>query len=45
MKDGYESPILNDLLIMTNFMLTQLNAKSSPIMKFLTGFELILEKL
>lgn len=41
----YESPILNDVLFLSNYMLTSFNTKSTPLMKILTGAELLLEKL
>lgn len=40
----YESPILNDLLFLTNYMLISFNTYT-PLMKMLTGMELLLEKL
>lgn len=41
----YESPILNDLLFLSNYMMTSFNTKTTPLMKMLTGMELLLEKL
>lgn len=41
----YESPILNDVLFLCNYMMTTFNTKSTPLMKMLTGMELLLEKL
>ena len=41
----YESPILNDLIFLTNYMLTTFNTQTTPLMKLLTGMELLLEKL
>ena len=41
----YESPILNDVLFLSNYMMTSFNTKSTPLMKMLTGMELLLEKL
>jgi midasin len=41
----YESPILNDVLFLSNYMMTSFNTKSTPLMKILTGVELLLEKL
>jgi len=41
----YESPILNDVLFLSNYMMTTFNSKSTPLMKMLTGMELLLEKL
>ena len=41
----YESPILNDCLYLANYMLTELNQSRTPLMKILTGLELILNKL
>lgn len=41
----YESPILNDLLFLTNYMLISFNTQKTPLMKMLTGMELLLEKL
>jgi midasin len=43
--DDYESPILNDALFLVNYMLTTQNPKTTPLMKILTGLELILNKL
>jgi hypothetical protein len=41
----YESPILNDVLFLSNYMMTTFNTKATPLMKMLTGMELLLEKL
>mmetsp|Transcript_29535 Transcript_29535/g.44964 ORF Transcript_29535/g.44964 Transcript_29535/m.44964 type:complete len:201 (+) Transcript_29535:9690-10292(+) len=41
----YESPILNDVLFLANYMMTTFNTKETPLMKMLTGMELLLEKL
>ena len=41
----YESPILNDVLFISNYMMVSFNTKSTPLMKMLTGMELLLEKL
>lgn len=41
----YESPILNDILFLSNYMMTTFNSKTTPLMKMLTGMELLLEKL
>lgn len=45
MDDDYESPILCDALFLCNYMLTTFNTKNSPLMKLLTGMEMILNKL
>jgi midasin len=41
----YESPLLNDILFMCNYMLVTFNTKTTPLMKLLTGMELLLEKM
>ena len=41
----YESPILNDVLFISNYMMVSFNTKITPLMKMLTGMELLLEKL
>ena len=41
----YESPILNDVLFLANYMMTTFNTKATPLMKMLTGLELLLDKL
>jgi len=41
----YESPILIDVIFLANYMMTTLNTKTTPLMKMLTGMELLLEKL
>jgi hypothetical protein len=41
----YESPILNDALFLCNYILTTFVLKHTPIMKILTGIELVLNKL
>jgi hypothetical protein len=41
----YESPILNDVLFLSNYIMTTFNTKSTPLMKMLTGMELLLDKL
>ena len=41
----YESPLLNEVLFLSNYMLVSFNTKSTPLMKLLTGMEMLLEKL
>jgi midasin (ATPase involved in ribosome maturation) len=41
----YESPLLNEVLFISNYMMVSFNTKSTPLMKMLTGMELLLEKL
>lgn len=41
----WESPILNDAMFLANYILTTFNLKKTPLMKLLTGLELILNKL
>jgi midasin (ATPase involved in ribosome maturation) len=41
----FQSPILNDAMFLANYMLTDFSPKRTPIMKILTGLELILNKL
>jgi len=43
--DGYESPLLYEALFLSNYILTVFNAQNTPLMKLLTGLELLLEKL
>ena len=41
----WESPILNDGLFLCNYLLTECRPRHTPLMKALTGLELILQKL
>ena len=41
----WESPILNDAVFLANYILTTFNLNNTPLMKLLTGLELILNKL
>jgi midasin len=41
----YESPLLNEVLFLCNYMMVTFNTKTTPLMKMLTGMELLLEKL
>jgi midasin len=41
----YESPILQDAIFLANYMLTKFSPKTAPLMKILTGLELLLNKL
>ena len=43
--DGYESPLLFESMFLSNYMLTSFNAQNTPLMKLLTGLELLLNKL
>lgn len=44
-RDGYESPLINESIFLCNFMLTCFNAESTPLMKLLTSIEFLMEKL
>jgi hypothetical protein len=44
LKD-YESPILNDVLVYSNYIITKFIIKKTPLMKVLTGIELIINKV
>ena len=41
----YESPLLNEVLFISNYMMVSFNTKTTPLMKMLTGMELLLEKM
>lgn len=41
----FESPILQDAIFLTNYMLVSFSPKNAPLMKILTGLELLLNKL
>jgi midasin len=41
----WESPILNDCLFLSNYMMCSFNPAVTPLMKILTGLELMLNKL
>jgi len=41
----YESPLLNEVLFLSNYMMVTFNTKTTPLMKMLTGMELLLEKM
>lgn len=41
----YESPILQDAIFLANYLLVCLGPKNDPLMKVLTGLELLLNKL
>ena len=41
----WESPILNDLLFIANYILTSFVVNETPLMKLLTGLDLILNKI
>ena len=41
----YESPILQDVIFLANYILTNFSPKGAPLMKILTGLELVLNKL
>lgn len=43
--DEYESPLLNESMFLTNYMLTCFNAQSTPLMKVLMSIEFLLTKL
>ena len=43
--EEYETPILNDALFLANYMLSTMSPKITPLMKILTGLELLLNKL
>jgi len=44
-RDEYESPLLNEALFLSNYILTCFNAEHTPLMKLLTSIEFLLEKL
>jgi len=44
-RDGYESPLLNESLFLANYMLTSFNVEVTPLMKVLTCTEFLLTKL
>ena len=44
-RDGYESPLLNESLFLANYMLTSFNVEATPLMKVLTCAEFLLSKL
>ena len=41
----YDTPILQDAIFLANYMLTTFGPKATPLMKLLTGLELLLNKL
>ena len=43
--EEYESPLLNEVLFLSNYMMVTFNTKTTPLMKMLTGMELLLEKM
>ena len=43
--DEFDSPILNDALFLTNYILSTSFPKVTPLMKLLTGLEILLYKL
>lgn len=43
--EEYETPILNDAMFLANYMLATMSPKTTPLMKILTGLELLLSKL
>lgn len=45
LSQGWESPILNDALFLCNYLMTECKPDATPLMKLLTGIELILNKL
>jgi midasin (ATPase involved in ribosome maturation) len=44
-RDGYESPLLNESMFLANYMLTCFNAENTPLMKVLMSVEFLLTKL
>ena len=44
-RDEYESPLLNESMFLTNYMLTCFNAETTPLMKVLMSIEFLLTKL
>ena len=44
-RDGYESPLLNESLFLSNYMLSSFNVEVTPLMKILTCTEFLLSKL
>ena len=43
--EEFETPILNDVMFLVNYMLTTVYPHETPLMKILTGLELVLNKL
>ena len=44
-RDCYESPLLNEAIFLSNYMLTCFNIEITPLMKVLTSIEFLLTKL
>jgi hypothetical protein len=44
-RDKYESPLLNESLFLSNYMLACFNVEVTPLMKILTCTEFLLTKL
>lgn len=44
-RDGYESPLLNESLFLANYMLSCFNVEVTPLMKILTCMDFLLSKL
>jgi hypothetical protein len=44
-RDSYESPLLNEAIFLSNYMLTCFNVEITPLMKVLTSIEFLLTKL
>jgi hypothetical protein len=41
----YESPLINEALFLSNYMMVTFNTATTPLQKMLTGMEMLLEKL
>jgi midasin (ATPase involved in ribosome maturation) len=44
-RDQYESPLLNESLFLSNYILACFNVEVTPLMKLLTCMEFLLQKL
>jgi hypothetical protein len=44
-RDEYESPLLNEAIFLSNYILTCFNIEVTPLMKVLTTVEFLLTKL
>lgn len=44
-RDGYESPLLNESLFLANYMLSCFNVEVTPLMKILTCMDFLMSKL
>jgi len=44
-RDKYESPLINEAIFLSNYMLSSFNVEVTPLMKILTCTEFLLSKL